>query len=77
MVEAMLLGLDDLLVVVAATEGKGVAETPLVLVQWGLHKKNRASSDKIILIFIQRRILVVVVVATKGELVEFYVRGSP
>ena len=57
-VETTLLGPDNLLMVVAATEGEGVAETPLVLVaaapeQWGVQKRNRASSVKIILIFVR------------------------
>ena len=47
------------LLVVAATEGEGVlvAEIPLVLVaapvQWGLQKRNRASSIKIIVMFVR------------------------
>ena len=44
-VEATLLGPDDLLVVVAATEGEEVIETPLVLVsaapeQWAAEKEQ-------------------------------------
>ena len=35
-------------VVVAATEGEGVEETSLLSAHWGLQKRNRASSVKII-----------------------------
>ena len=53
-VETVLLAI-GLLLVVAATdcEGEGVAETTLLSVQWGLQKRNRVTSVKIMVMFVR------------------------